>query len=577
MDTNEIINFWFPNNNIDKTSMFDFWFDKSVDEFIKLKYLDLVNNFDKILINSISNPLDKIALLVIGDQFTRNIFRDSDNKTKNDNYTLAIALDILNKNEDINYNLNMRYIILLVLRHQKKTSLLNIVITKIKSYFLEFNGKIPDSLIKFYSHTIKSFTYLLDDIQIYNSVSDIELYDLNQLETSKQILDERVYLNQNNSDSNLKSDKLYNLILGLGLGLKKEKKEKISIGISLSGGVDSMVLLHLLIKIRDYTDLIDDIVAIHIEHTNREEAILEKEYLVKLSEIYNFKLYVRTIYYMDRSMEYIDRNIYEVESKKLRFNLYKYAIESNNLIGICLGHHMGDITENVLTNIIKGHCVENLGVMKKEDNQFDVQIFRPFITITKDDIFDYSYKFNVPYFKNSTPVWSCRGVLRDQVIPILKKQFGNIEPNIIKVMNNCSEMVQLNQKYVIQPYLDSLIVFKHGAKIILNNDLIIDSIWSTLLMKILYSFGIKMISNKSRDNFIEWLKKLYDSQNIQRHQIELNKECFAYYGCNYIYIIMNNLNIDNIVQYNNLDSLLDENMMLESESKIPDKIKKLKN
>ena len=132
LPTNNIIKFWF---NDSKTEMFNFWFNGEKDDCIKENYKNLVDNID---INNyksfINNDMDKIALLLVGDQFTRNIYRNSNERLKNDTWTLELALNMLNNNEDYNYNLNMRYFILLPLRHNKSSKLLNIVRNRILSY-----------------------------------------------------------------------------------------------------------------------------------------------------------------------------------------------------------------------------------------------------------------------------------------------------------------------------------------------------------------------------------------------------------------------------------------------------------
>lgn len=128
------------------------------------------------------------------------------------------------------------------------------------------------------------------------------------------------------------------------------------------------------------------------------------------------------------------------------------------------------------------------------------------LDLIKDHIFTYAHKYSIPYFKNSTPIWSCRGVLRDQIMPILKHQFGDFEPNIIKMMNTCIEMSQLNTTYIIQPYLNSVIKFKHGIKIKYNPDLIIGIVWDKILLDLFHSNGYRMISTKSKIGFFNWLK-----------------------------------------------------------------------
>lgn len=388
--TMDIIQYWFKNLN-DDISSYDFWFDQSPDDYIKSNYQYLVDSLNIDNYRSlINNGFDKIALIIIGDQFTRNIYRNSDNtiRTKNDSWCLELVLDMLKNNEDLNYNLNMRYFIILVLRHQKKSVYMDQALKHIESYidfYVENQKSVPQSLLKFYSHTIKSYTelddliksssaeYYDDDLQLSLSDTKISINNLINIPSYTDILDHMIYQFQNNDLSKFdSSDKLY-MVIYKWLGTFK--KNNLNIGVSLSGGVDSMVLLTILSQIK-YTNpnLVSNIIAIHIEHMNRPEAIIERDFLLAYCKILNIKLYYRTIYWMNRDTPNLNREIYESESKKIRFGLYRYAIINDDLIGMCMGHHMGDITENVFTNMIKGKSTDNLGQMKKLDNQLDVDI-----------------------------------------------------------------------------------------------------------------------------------------------------------------------------------------------------------
>jgi len=611
--TTEIINFWFPNSNFDKISMFEFWFDATPDEYIRSTYIDLVDYLSLSLSQEKTNylslentDLDKLALLIIGDQFTRNVYRnDLLQRTKNDFWTLNLALSMLDSDIDLKLNLNMRYFILLVLRHQKTTQLLSRVRDRIKLYlseYVESKKDIPSSLIKFYTHTIRSYTDLTDSISCtdltdsfdYNKITE-RVIQLIHLSDYIDILDTDIYQNKLKDEiehedlSGLSKDIIYKTLYEWILNFNQSNP--INIGISLSGGVDSMVLLSCLVQIKySFPKLIGQIVAVHIEHSNRPEAILERQFLIDYCQILGIKFYWRTIDYMSREMEYIDRSVYEIESKKVRFGLYKYVSEKHNLIGICMGHHMGDITENVFTNIIKGKIGPDLGVMKKIDEQLDVQIHRPLLDLIKDQIFSYAKNYQTPYFKNSTPAWSCRGVIRDKMMPILKAQFGDFEPNIIKTMNMWNKMYELNYKYITKPFIDSIIKFKHGLKIPYNFDMTDDIFWDPLLIDLLHSNGYPMISTKSKNIFLSWLRGLNNFNKDKTNlQCDLNTIFYAYYNSatNHVYII-NNKTIEQIpkadlIKYNNLDHIMSETNLTEEvisdkkrkKLKLPQKIKNL--
>ena len=95
----QILNFWFHNNEFQK-----FWFDSSVDEYIKLSYSNLLSNLEqkiehivtyccnKELFTTEAGRNEALVIIIILDQFTRNIFRNTNKSifTKNDKYAFSI-------------------------------------------------------------------------------------------------------------------------------------------------------------------------------------------------------------------------------------------------------------------------------------------------------------------------------------------------------------------------------------------------------------------------------------------------------------------------------------------------------
>jgi tRNA(Ile)-lysidine synthetase-like protein len=510
MNTEEILKFWFQNTNDNTTNAF--WFDKTLDKHITDNYKELV---DSITINNyqefIHTDNDKMALIIIGDQFTRNIYRDS-NRTKNDIWALKLALNMIENNKDLSYQLNYRFFILLPLRHAKQSKLLDIVRNRIALY------SPCNTLIKFYNNTIMNYAGLVDTIMIGSKMEYKDVFN--------DIL-EKYDKTESTSFEVYNTCKVYN-----------------NIALSLSGGVDSMVLFNALKRNNIH------FVAIHIEYINRPEARLEREFLEYYCYQNGIKLYYRTIDYISRDD---NRELFETETRKARFNLYKYVLMKEKLNCVMLGHHMGDIVENVFTNIIKGKNLNDIVTMREYDRINDIDIMRPFIKFNKADIITVAHSNMIPYFLNSTPTWSCRGVLRDNVIPVLQKQFGNFEQNIIKFAESCYS----HSKFYNDNNKINETIMDYGSKVIYGD--FTDESIEKLLLDMMHRNGYHMVSHKLKDNFIKWLK------SIKSTQIDLGKNIFCYYRNNYLYFV----NYTKIIKEQPKMS----DLMVEFDNYIPPKIK----
>ena len=83
-----------------------------------------------------------------------------------------------------------------------------------------------------------------------------------------------------------------------------------------------------------------------------------------------------------------DREFYEKESRRQRYDQYKKILSIYPSDGIFLAHHRGDEQENTFSNIINGKNILSLSAMNEQSIVNNINIFRPFINNTKDITFD---------------------------------------------------------------------------------------------------------------------------------------------------------------------------------------------
>lgn len=213
--------------------------------------------------------------------------------------------------------------------------------------------------------------------------------------------------------------------------------DKAKIAISLSGGVDSMVMLH--IFKRCCAGL--EICAVHINYNNRDESKAEADFLDEYCKREGVKMIRHDITHIKRFQEGMNRSVYEQETKSIRYSLYARVVADECVDGIYLAHHDGDIIENIFNNVMKNAHLNDLSVLKKQNVISGVTIFRPFLGVKKDVIMDYAVKYEIPYFKDTTPDWSCRGMMRKDIFPNCIKCYGNVfENNLMRFSDEVKEM-----------------------------------------------------------------------------------------------------------------------------------------
>lgn len=284
--------------------------------------------------------------------------------------------------------------------------------------------------------------------------------------------------------------------------LKFDKK----VTISLSGGVDSMVILTLL----KYKGV--DVEAVHIVYGNRKESEHEYRLLAEFCSRINVKLSVYRIKWLKRGE--IDRQFYEDMTRNLRFAVYHAVCEGE--ANIILGHIKDDIVENIWSNIAHCHHLGNLKKMEAEEVQLGVRIIRPFLNAEKSDIYRASETIGIPYFKNTTPSWSNRGKFREHFHRATIEQFGEaIDTKLIEFAEAIQTQNKLLNMLLYDPIYNSFKDNKVNITTAVKANLDANS-WLGIFENICHKFfSISRPSIKSVRDFTMRLYKKWDILNIE--------------------------------------------------------------
>ena len=506
----EILKFWFVNEQKDEYR--NFWFDRSADTYITLHYSSLLYKLEEkgdIFKEWTSTPQSILATIIVLDQFSRTIYRGTPEIYKNDKTSFELSQYLIKIGYDLEVSLSKRIFILMPYRHQKDSDLLDIVLQKIEEYSSCSSSSL---LARFKTATLMNYTYLTDRIE--KSVCQKQFF----IHDYRDVLDEKV--NEEDVDKQYYIEKLLSIdkypLYKTLLSFVKKLENK-TIGVSLSGGVDSMVILFLL-KIMKTKGLIDDVYALHLEYCNRQESSRETEMIQMFCGKggIDVELFIRRIDYMSR--ESTDRTFYEEETRKIRFATYRYLSDRYNVSGWCLGHHHGDISENVLMNVFNGRDLLDLSVMKQTSQIDGVNIYRPLLEHPKSDIFEVAKEYMIPYTKDTTPDWSCRGVLRRKLLPVMEEQWPMIYNTLTEIGRQSDEWGNVIEKLVLQPIKKNIQCDKEERIIEFYLE---DSyknlpkvVWTNLFLYMFHSISVHMISRKNVNYFLETYNKTLKSKIV---------------------------------------------------------------
>ena len=438
MAYHKILDYWFPK---DANTIPKFWFDASpeTDKYIIDNFTELLQLAEKHLLNDWKRSVKgHLALIILLDQFSRHIYRGGIDTYKNDLIAYFHTQEFFVDNKDKDLTILEKMMALMPYRHQEKKHTYDLVI----NYIQTETDPLWD---KFKFHTKRKYEEILSKTESFSRYPFI--------------CDKYTSILEYPWSCNMQKPKLDIKIEDIVLTLRKyiinnmNKDKNNLIIVSLSGGVDSMVILYILKMLN-----IISIVAVHLDYHNRIETGLEAEFLFEWCNFMNIPLYYRYIH--EGTREEVDREKYEELTKQIRFNLYKKvrSIYSDyNCLGVVLGHHKGDLQENVFFNLMKGRTLTDLTVIKEQSEIMGVNILRLLLSHPKSDIFEFAHKYRIPYFKNTTPRWSNRGKYREVIQPALIGTFGEgILTNLSKISKESDELQLMIQTNILDPYFKTI-------------------------------------------------------------------------------------------------------------------------
>ena len=182
----------------------------------------------------------------------------------------------------------------------------------------------------------------------------------------------------------------------------------------LSGGADSVVLLHLLLSLKQEYSL--RILAVHVHHGIRgAEADRDEAFCRQLCREYGVRLYCEHADVPGYAAE-SGRNL-EDTARCLRYEVFRRLRAEADIDRIALAHHADDNMETVLLNLTRGSGLAGIcGIPPVRG-----EIIRPLIACKKSDIAGYCAENGLSYVTDSTnadPSYA-RNFIRSHVIPLL--------------------------------------------------------------------------------------------------------------------------------------------------------------
>jgi tRNA(Ile)-lysidine synthase len=227
--------------------------------------------------------------------------------------------------------------------------------------------------------------------------------------------------------------------------------ENKRIVIGVSGGPDSLALLHYLLKEREKKNLF--LVVAHVDHMFRgDESFQDAMFVKDFCGQYNIPFEMVQVN-VTKIMEETGKSS-QIAAREVRYDFYHTIMKQYQSQYLALGHHGDDQMETILMRLTRGSSGKARAGIPFTRPFNEGIIFRPFLCLTKEELQHYCDRHNLnPRIdpSNVKSIYS-RNRFRKQVIPFLKAENSHVHEHFQRF----SEELQSDEEYLLELTLERL-------------------------------------------------------------------------------------------------------------------------
>lgn len=212
--------------------------------------------------------------------------------------------------------------------------------------------------------------------------------------------------------------------------------------LAVSGGIDSMVLVHLFQHFKFEFGLL------HCNFKLRgDESDADMQFIHDYCD--ENRLQLKIGFFETETIAKLNKTSIQVTARELRYQWFYEQIEENNADFVATAHHLDDNLETFLINLSRGTGLDGLtGIPAQND-----KIIRPLLPFSRDEIEQYAKENNLKWREDSSNASDkyLRNKIRHHVVPMLKEINPNFLDSFHKTQKHLNEAQSLvaDAEYII--------------------------------------------------------------------------------------------------------------------------------
>ncbi len=179
--------------------------------------------------------------------------------------------------------------------------------------------------------------------------------------------------------------------------------------VAVSGGVDSVVLLDMLVRAGEY-----ELIVAHFDHGIRDDSAADARFVGELARMYRLPFVSKR--------EELGSRTSEALARERRYAFLKQVAAEHNAV-VVTAHHQDDMVETIAINFIRGTGWRGLAVMG------DSTIKRPLLHLSKSRLYRYALDHALEFVEDETNQQD--RYLRNQV----RKNTVSLDSQVVKELS----------------------------------------------------------------------------------------------------------------------------------------------
>jgi tRNA(Ile)-lysidine synthase len=216
--------------------------------------------------------------------------------------------------------------------------------------------------------------------------------------------------------------------------------------IAFSGGLDSHVLLHLFVSVKQLLGL--NLRALHVNHNLSVNAASWAEHCAQVCNSLEIELLQLSV-----NAKAINGKSPEDTARQLRYAAIMQTLAAQDIL--ITAHHQDDQAETLLLQLCRGAGPKGLAAMPAQKKFGKGILARPLLSFRREQLHEYAKAHDLQWIEDESNANSvfARNFMRHSILPVLQQRWPAISKTLARSAANCAEAQNLLDEMAAQDVL----------------------------------------------------------------------------------------------------------------------------